>query len=97
MIKREIRNYILIAMGATVLFLIFLFHLIQPLNSLLNGYNHLIDYVNVRYNETRSHRSLVFFGESVESIGLLIDIIIVAVILIVVLMVYLSVRWSVKK
>jgi len=84
-------------MGMTVIFLIFLFHLIHPFNSLLNGYNNLIDYMNATYNSTWSRRSLVFFGESVESIGLLIDILIVAVIIIVGLMVYLSIRWSVKK
>ena len=84
-------------MGATVIFLILLFHLIAPLNSLLGGYNRLVDHVNTYYNTTYHRRELIFFGESLESIGFLIDIIIVAVIIVIGLMVYLSIRWSVKK
>lgn len=95
--NREIRNYILITMGMAVIFLIFLFHLIAPLNSLLSGYNHLVDHVNASYNATYSHRKLSFFGEGLESISFLIDIIIVAVIIIIGLMVYLSIHWSVKQ
>lgn len=95
--NREIRNYILITMGMIVIFLIFLFHLISPLNSLLSGYNHLVDHINTSYNATYSHRKLNFFGEGLESISFLIDIIIVAVIIIIGLMVYLSIYWSVKQ
>lgn len=94
--SREVRNYIIIGMGMVVIFLIFLFHLIAPLNSLLTSYNRLTDYINTTYNETRAHRSLVFFGESVESISLLVDIIIVLAIILIGLIVYLSIRWSVK-
>ena len=94
--SREVRNTIIITLGLATIFLIFLFHLIAPLTNLLSGYNNLVDYVNTTYNETRSHRSLVFFGESVQSIGLLIDIIIILVILFISLIVYLCVRWSFK-
>ena len=95
--KRETRNYIFMGMGLTVIFLILLFHLVGTINNLLSSYNRLVDRINIKYNETMDHRSLIFFGESVESINLLVDIIIVFVIIIIFLMVYLRIRWSVKK
>ncbi len=97
MTKIEIRNYILITLGFTVVFLMFLFHLLAPINSLLLDYNRLVDYANKNYDTNHSHRSIVFFGERMESIVVLIDTLIVAVIIIIALIVYLSVRWSVKK
>lgn len=94
--KKSIQNNILMAMGYTIIFLMFLFHLIVPLNSLLNGYNRLIDYVNIKYNETRSHRELIFFGEGMDSIGLLVDIIIVLIIVIMGLMIFITIYWNEK-
>lgn len=95
--KREIRNYILIGLGSTVIILILLFHLIGTMNWLLNGYNFLVDHINTKYNETMEHRSLIFFGERMKSISLLVDIIIVFIILIVSLIVYLAIKWSLKE
>ena len=95
--KREIRNTILIALGLTAIFLMFLFHLVGIINNLLFGYNNLVDQTNALYNTTMGHRSLNFFGEGVESVNLLIDIIIVLVIICIGLIVYLAVRWSFKK
>lgn len=84
------------AMGYTIIFLMFLFHLMIPLNSLLNGYNRLVDYVNTRYNETRSHRELILFGEGMDSIGLLVDIIMVIIIVIMGLIMFLIICWNEK-
>lgn len=95
--KREIRNTILIALGLTAIFLMFLFHLVGVINNLLFGYNFLVDQTNALYNTTIPHRSLTFFGEGVQSLNLLIDTIIVFVIICICLIVYLSVRWSFKK
>ena len=94
---REIRNYILIAMGFAVICLMFLFHLLSPINTLLHRYNNLIDYVNKKYNTTHSHQSVIFFGETMESIVVLIDTIIVVIVVIIILMVYLTIRWSFKE
>ncbi len=57
----------------------------------------MVDHVNKNYNTTYSHQSVMFFGERMESIVVLIDTLIVAVIIIIGLMVYLNIRWSVKK
>lgn len=95
--KREIRNYILITMGFAVICLMFLFHLLSPINTLLHRYNHLIDYVNKKYNTAHSHQSVIFFGETMESIVVLIDTIIVVIVVIIILMVYLTIRWSFKE
>lgn len=95
--KREIRNTILIALGLTAISLMFLFHLVEVINSLLIGYNNLVDQTNALYNTTMGHRTLNFFGESMDSMGLLVDIIIVLVIICIGLMVYLAVRWSFKE
>lgn len=95
--KREIRNTILIALGLTAISLMFLFHLVGVMNNLLIGYNNLVDQTNALYNTTMGHRSLNFFGEGVESVNLLVDIIIVVIIIIVGLMVYLPIRWSIKE
>lgn len=84
-------------MGLTVIFLIFLFHLIEVISSLLNGYNFLVDRINVNYNETMDHRSVIFFGENIESINLLVDIIIVFIFVLIGLMVFLKIYWSVKE
>lgn len=97
MIKREIRNTILITLGLTAISLMFLFHLIETINGLLIGYNSLVDQTNALYNTTMGHRRLNFFGESVESVGLLVDITIVLVIICIGLMVYLTVQWSFKE
>jgi len=84
-------------MGFTVILLIFLFHLIETINYLLRKCNNLIDYINVINNSTISHQTVIFFGESTESINLLIDIIIVFVIIIIGLMVFLKIYWSIKE
>lgn len=97
MTKKEIRNCIFMGIGFTTIFLIFLFHLVKTINTLLNGYNILIDRVNIKYNETMSHQTLLFFGESVESVNLLVDIIIILVVVFIGLMIFLKVYWSFKE
>lgn len=94
--KREIRNYILIAMGSAVICLMFIFHLLQPINNLLHSHNRMVDHVNKAYNTTYSNQSVIFFGERMESIVILIDTLIVVAVVIVILIVYLSIRWSFK-
>lgn len=95
--SRETKNYILITMGSAVICLMFMFHLMVPFANLLVKYNRLVDYVNKTYDGNHSHASFFFFGEKIETIAFLIDIIIVASVIIVVLIVYLSIRWSVKR
>lgn len=96
-LSREVKNYILIAMGSTVIILMFIFHLLSPINDLLHRYNHLVDYTNKRNNTTYSHQAVIFFGETMESIVVLIDILIVAIVVVVFLIVYLAIKWNIKE
>ena len=84
-------------MGSAVIILMFIFHLLSPINSLLHRYNHLVDYVNTRYDKNLSHQSVIFFGETMESIVVLIDTLIVVIVIIVFLTICLAIKWSIKR
>ena len=84
-------------MGSTVIILIFLFHLITTINTLLNNYNNLVGYINTKYNTTMHYNEVIFFGSEMHSISLLVDIIIILIIIIISLIIYLSIKWSVKE
>jgi len=95
--RKTVQNYILIAMGFAVICLMFSFHLLSPINNLLNSHNYLVDHVNNAYNTTYSNQSVIFFGERMESIVILIDTIIVVAVVIVILMVFLTIYWREKE
>lgn len=92
--KREVRNYISITLGFTILFLMWLFHLLSPIAKLLYKYNHLVDYINKTFDTGYSHTSVMFFGTEMENITILIDTIMVAIVVIVFLTIYLAIRRS---
>ena len=94
--KREVQNYIFLAIGFGIILLFFIQHLLIPLNHYLTSYNKLVEWVNGEFYTNLGKKEAWFFGDNFQSFVFLIDIIMVIIVLLICLLVFLKIYWSVK-
>ena len=93
--RREVRNYLFMGMGFSVILLLIMWDLLTTINYLLRQYNDLIYNYNYLVEDDVMPIYLNFFGSGVYSTKGFMDIILTIVFIIVICMVYLKIKWSV--
>lgn len=94
--KREVRNYIFMGMGFSVILTLILLDLLSTINSLLLKYNSRTQAVNRIFNVDWHEIEIRFFGYGMKNIGFFVDLAIYSIIILIVVMVFLKIYWSVK-
>jgi len=95
--KREVKNYIFIGLGFTIILLVILWDLLSTINWLIKSYNRIVFRAIILTNSTFNEMEIHIFGKGMTDISLLMDIIIWSLIFIVIGMVILKLSWSVKE
>jgi len=93
--KREVRNYIFMGMGFSVILLLIMWDLLETINYLLRQHNDLIYAYNYLVEDDVQPIYLNFFGSGVYSTKGFMDIIFLIVFILVISMVYLKIKWSI--
>jgi len=93
--RREVRNYLFMGMGFSVILLLIMWDLLTTINYLLRQYNDLIYNYNYLVEDDVMPIYLNFFGSGVYSTKGFMDIILTIVFIIVICMVYFKIKWSV--